>query len=84
LERNLADRAFMVGDAYSIADIAIYAWYGALVEGTLYSAAEFLSVHEYTHLQRWAATIAARPAVARGRSINRVWGEEAEQVPERH
>ena len=84
LERNLAERAFMAGDEYSIADIATYAWYGALVEGKLYEAAEFLSVHEYTHLQRWAATIAARPAVARGRSINRVWGEESEQVPERH
>ena len=84
LERNLAERPFMAGEAYTIADIAIYAWYGALVEGKLYSAGEFLSVHEYPQLQRWAATIAARPAVVRGRSINRVWGDEAEQIPERH
>ncbi len=84
LNRNLADRRYMTGDEYSIADIAIYAWYGALVEGKLYSAGEFLSVQEYTHVQRWAAAIAARPAVARGRSINRVWGEQADQVPERH
>ncbi len=84
LNRNLAERPFMAGDEYTIADIAIYAWYGALVEGKLYSAGEFLAVHEYTHVQRWAATIAARPAVARGRAINRVWGDEAGQVPERH
>jgi GSH-dependent disulfide-bond oxidoreductase len=84
LERNLAERPFMAGDEYTIADIAIYAWYGALIEGKLYSAGEFLAVHEYTHMQRWAATIAARPAVERGRAINRVWGDEAGQVPERH
>ena len=84
LDRNLADRPYMAGDEYTIADIAIYPWYGGLAEGKLYSAGEFLSVQEYTHLQRWAAAIAARPAVVRGRSINRVWGEEAEQVPERH
>jgi GST-like protein len=84
LDRNLAERPYMAGDDYTIADIAIYPWYGALVEGALYSASEFLAVHEYTHVQRWAAAIAARPAVVRGRSINRVWGEESEQVPERH
>ena len=55
-----------------------------MVEGLMYSAGEFLSVHEYTHLQRWAATLKARPAVAQGRKINRVWGDEAGQVPERH
>ena len=84
LDRHLADRDWMAGDGYSIADIAIYPWYGWLVEGKLYSAGEFLSVHGYTHLQRWAKTIGERPAVQRGRRINRVWGDEADQVPERH
>ena len=84
LDRHLADRDWMAGDGYSIADIAIYPWYGWLVEGKLYSAGEFLSVHGYTHVQRWAKTIGERPAVQRGRRINRVWGDEAGQVPERH
>ncbi len=84
LDRHLATRPYMAGDEYSIADIAIYPWYGGLAEGKLYNAAEFLSVHEYTHVRRWADAIAARPAVERGRRINRVWGEESEQVPERH
>lgn len=84
LNRNLAERAYMAGDEYSIADIAIYPWYGALVEGKIYEAGTFLSVHEYTHVQRWAASMAERPAVQRGRRINRVWGDEAGQVPERH
>jgi len=84
LNRHLAERPYMAGEAYTIADIAIHPWYGALVEGKLYSAAEFLSVHEYTHVQRWAAAISERPAVQRGRRINRVWGDEADQVPERH
>ena len=84
LDRALAERPYIAGNDYTIADIAIYAWYGALVEGLLYNAAEFLSVQAYTHVQRWAASIKARPAVARGRKINRVWGDEADQVPERH
>jgi GST-like protein len=84
LNRHLATHTYMAGDDYSIADIAIYPWYGLMVEGKAYNAGEFLSVHEYTHVQRWAASIAARPAVQRGRCINRVWGEESEQVPERH
>ncbi len=84
LNRNLAERPYMAGDEYSIADIAIYPWYGALVEGKIYEAGTFLSVHEYTHVQRWAASIGERPAVQRGRRINRVWGDEAGQVPERH
>jgi GST-like protein len=84
LNRHLATHTYMAGDDYSIADIAIYPWYGLMVEGKAYNAGEFLSVHEYTHVQRWAASIAARPAVERGRRINRVWGEESEQVPERH
>ena len=84
LDRTLAERPYIAGNHYTIADIAIYPWYGSLVEGTAYNAAEFLSVHEYTHVQRWAASIKARPAVVRGRKINRTWGEEADQVPERH
>ena len=84
LDRHLAAHAYMAGDEYSIADIAIYPWYGALVEGKLYNAGEFLSVHEYTHVRRWAQAIGERPAVQRGRRINRVWGDAAGQVPERH
>ena len=84
LNRNLAEREFMAGADYSIADIAIYPWYGLMVEGNLYSAGEFLSVHEYTHVQRWASTVAARAGVKRGRMVNRVWGEASEQLAERH
>jgi GST-like protein len=84
LDRHLATHTYMAGDEYSIADIAIYPWYGGLVEGKLYEAGEFLSVHEYSHVQRWAAAVAERPPVQRGRRINRVWGDEAGQVPERH
>ena len=84
LDRQLADNAYIAGDEYSIADIAIYAWYGALVEGKLYDAAEFLSVQDYTHVQRWAKSIAERPAVKRGRMVNRFWGESQEQLIERH
>jgi len=84
LNRNLADREYMAGSEYSIADIAIWPWYGALVKGIAYSAGEFLSVHEYTHVIRWTDQIAARPAVKRGRMINKVWGEDGSQVAERH
>ncbi|XZG69311.1 glutathione-dependent disulfide-bond oxidoreductase [Chitinibacteraceae bacterium HSL-7] len=84
LNRNLADRRYVAGDEYTIADIAIYAWYGALVQGTVYDAAEFLSVQDYPHVLRWADEVAARPAVVRGRRVNRTWGEASEQVPERH
>jgi GST-like protein len=84
LDRHLATHTYMAGDEYSIADIAIYPWYGGLVEGKLYEAGEFLSVHEYSHVQRWAAAVGERPPVQRGRRINRVWGDEAGQVPERH
>jgi GST-like protein len=84
LDRHLATRTYMAGDEYTIADMAIYPWYGGMVEGKLYDAGEFLSVHEYTHVLRWAKTIGERPAVQRGRRINRVWGDEAGQVPERH
>lgn len=84
LDKNLATRRYIAGDDYSIADIAIWPWYGALMLGTLYGAAKFLSVHEYTHVQRWANEIAQRPAVIRGRKVNRTWGAETEQVHERH
>ena len=84
LDRALAERAYVAGESYTIADIAIWPWYGAVVQGSAYNAAEFLSVHEYEHVRRWADAIAERPAVRRGRRVNKVWGEEAEQVPERH
>ncbi|MTI17014.1 glutathione-dependent disulfide-bond oxidoreductase [Rhodobacteraceae bacterium RKSG542] len=84
LDTALANREFIAGDEYSIADIAIFPWYGALAKGLLYDAAEFLSVDEYKNVQRWADTIAKRPAVIRGRRVNRTWGEETQQVPERH
>ncbi len=84
LDRRLAESAFLAGDDYTIADIAVWAWYGALAQGKLYSAGEFLQVQDYTHVQRWTATIAARPAVQRGRRVNRVFGDPAEQLPERH
>jgi GST-like protein len=84
LNRALSERTFIAGDDYSIADIAIYPWYGGLVQGLLYNAAEFLAVEEYTHVRRWADAILARPAVQRGRRVNRVWGPEDEQLAERH
>ncbi|WP_297736096.1 glutathione-dependent disulfide-bond oxidoreductase [uncultured Maricaulis sp.] len=84
LDKTLADRPYLAGAEYSIADMAVWAWYGALARGVLYEAGEFLSVQDYTHVQRWAAEIADRPAVKRGIKVNRVWGEEANQVPERH
>lgn len=71
LDRHLAQNAYLVGDDYSIADIAVWPWYGGLVLGQLYNAAEFLSVHEYTHVLRWARALAERPAVQRGRLVNR-------------
>ncbi|MCG8291671.1 glutathione-dependent disulfide-bond oxidoreductase [Pseudomonas entomophila] len=84
LDRRLAESAYLGGDEYSIADIAVWPWYGQLVRGNLYGAAEFLAVHEYPHVQRWAEAIAQRPAVQRGTRVNRTWGDEASQVPERH
>ncbi|RMF17218.1 MAG: glutathione-dependent disulfide-bond oxidoreductase [Gammaproteobacteria bacterium] len=84
LNRHFADHEYLCGDLYTIADIATYPWYGALVEGKLYDAAEFLDVKSYTHVVRWAKQIHDRPAVQRGRRVNRVWGEESLQVPERH
>ncbi|KTC19156.1 S-transferase [Pseudomonas marginalis ICMP 9505] len=84
LDKRLAVSEYIAGDEYTIADIAIWPWYGGLVKGRLYDAAEFLAVHEYTHVQRWANAIDARPAVQRGRRVNRVSGEPAEQLAERH
>ncbi|QXI36660.1 glutathione-dependent disulfide-bond oxidoreductase [Pseudomonas xantholysinigenes] len=84
LDRRLAESTYLGGDEYSIADIAVWPWYGQLVRGNLYGAAEFLAVDEYRHVQRWAELIAQRPAVQRGTRVNRTWGDEASQVPERH
>jgi GST-like protein len=84
LDRNLSTRKFLCGEEYTIADMATYAWYGVLVEGKLYDAAEFLDVTSYTHVVRWAKEIHDRPAVKRGKRVNRAWGDEASQVHERH
>ena len=84
LNRQLATHRFLTGDDYSIADMAVWPWYGGLVLGQLYEAAEFLSVHEYQHVLRWSNEIALRPAVQRGRMVNRTWGEAASQLFERH
>jgi len=84
LERRLAESRYLGGDEYSIADIAVWPWYGQLVRGNLYDAAQFLAVQEYPHVQRWAEDIAQRPAVQRGTRVNRTWGDEQSQVPERH
>ncbi|MBB6521252.1 glutathione-dependent disulfide-bond oxidoreductase [Pseudoteredinibacter isoporae] len=84
LNRNLEEHRFLCGDDYTVADIANYPWYGALVQGKLYEAAEFLDVESYTHVRRWADEIAERPAVKRGRRVNRVWGDENSQLRERH
>lgn len=84
LDRQLADREYIAGDEYSIADMAIWPWYGALVMNQVYEAAEFLQADSYTNVLRWAEAISQRPAVKRGRMVNRTWGEPAEQLAERH
>lgn len=84
LDQHLANNTFICGDEYSIADIAIWPWYGGLALGRLYDAAEFLDVTSYKHVQRWAQSIAARDAVKRGCMVNRIWGELDEQLHERH
>jgi len=84
LDRHLADHEYMAGDEYSIADMAIWPWYGALARGLLYDAGEFLQVDEYANVQRWTDRIAARPAAARGRKVNRAWGKPEDQLHERH
>ncbi|MCR2746501.1 glutathione-dependent disulfide-bond oxidoreductase [Limnobacter parvus] len=84
LDRQLAKNQFISGNEYTIADMAIWPWYGALVTNKVYEAAEFLEANTYTHVLRWTHEIAARPAVVRGRMVNRGWGDANEQVPERH
>ncbi|MDP1630596.1 MAG: glutathione-dependent disulfide-bond oxidoreductase [Caulobacter sp.] len=84
LDRRLAESEYLAGDAYTIADMAVWPWYGGLAKGLLYEAGEFLAVDEYKNVQRWTDAIAARPAVKRGRMVNRAWGEPSSQLLERH
>ncbi|HEY6354504.1 MAG TPA: glutathione S-transferase C-terminal domain-containing protein, partial [Burkholderiaceae bacterium] len=84
LDRRLAGNAYLAGDEYTIADIAVWPWYGALAKGLLYGSGEFLQVQDYKHLQRWTELIAQRPAVKRGRMVNRTWGQPSSQLHERH
>jgi len=84
LNRRLAESEYVAGPDYTIADMAIWPWYGGMAKGLLYEAGEFLSVHEYAHVIRWSDRIAQRPAVKRGRMVNRVNGDKAEQLRERH
>jgi len=84
LDRRLAESAYLAGDEYTIADVAVWPWYGALAKGLLYEAGEFLAVREYTHVQRWTEAIAQRPTVKRGRMVNRTWGQPSSQLHERH
>ncbi|MGB0955740.1 MAG: glutathione-dependent disulfide-bond oxidoreductase [Panacagrimonas sp.] len=84
LDQHLAQHEFLAGSQYSIADMAVWPWYGALARGVLYDAAQFLQVQTYTHVIRWTNVIAQRPAVQRGRMVNRAWGEPASQLHERH
>lgn len=84
LDKTLAERDFLCGSDYTIADMAVWPWYGGLILDNLYEAAEFLDVQSYRHLNRWTQTIAERPAVQRGKRVNRIWGDEDKRVPERH
>ena len=84
LNQHLATHEYMTGDEYTIADMAIWPWYGAMAKGVLYEAAEFLAVHEYKNIIRWADQIGTRPGAQRGRMVNRVWGDPSSQLPERH
>ncbi len=84
LDQRLAQTPYLAGEEYTIADMAAWPWYGALVAGLLYDAAEFLQVDQYKNVRRWADIIAQRPAARRGRMVNRVWGDPSEQLPERH
>ncbi len=84
LDRRLAEVEYLAGDEYTIADMAVWPWYGAMAKGMLYGGGEFLSVHEYKNVNRWADQIAARPAVKRGRMVNCAWGDLAGQLHERH
>lgn len=84
LDKNLANRRFLAGDTYTIADIATAPWYGALVKGLVYEAAEFLDVEKYSNLNRWVDEVFERPAYKRGKMVNRAWGDPSEQLHERH
>ena len=84
LDKQLAVNEYVAGDQYTIADIAIWPWYGGLLKGRLYEAAQFPSVQDYKHVQRWADAVEARPAVQRGRRVNRISGDPSQQLPERH
>jgi len=84
LDRRLAESPWLAGDEYTIADMAVWPWYGALAKGQLYEAGEFLQVQTYTNVLRWTDRIAKRPAVRRGRMVNRTWGKPDSQLPERH
>ncbi|MEP7056574.1 MAG: glutathione-dependent disulfide-bond oxidoreductase [Caldimonas sp.] len=84
LDRRLAESRYLAGDEYTIADIAVWPWYGTLAKGQLYESAEFLQVHEYENVLRWTNEIAERPAVRRGRMVNRTWGQPSSQLHERH
>ena len=84
LDRRLADNTYLAGDEYTIADMAVWPWYGALVTNKVYEAAEFIEAHTYTNVLRWTHQIAERPAVKRGRMVNRAWGDPASQLLERH
>jgi GST-like protein len=84
LDRNLAERRYLIGDEYTIADIAVFPWYGVLITGDLYNAQEFLDVRSYKNVLRWAEDIGARPAVKRGKRVNKTWGPEDQQLAERH
>ena len=84
LDRRLAESPYLAGAEYTIADMAVWPWYGALVRGQLYEAGEFLQVQAYTHVLRWTNQIAQRPAARRGRMVNRTKGELSSQLHERH
>jgi GST-like protein len=84
LDRRLAESEYLGGEAYTIADMAVWGWYGQLAKGALYGAGEFLSVQDYKHLQRWTDAVGSRPAVKRGRMVNRPYGDPATQLLERH
>ena len=84
LDQRLANHAYLAGEEYTIADMAVWPWYGGLVKGTMYGAGEFLGVHEYRNVIRWSDAMTQRPAVRRGQAVNRAWGDEAARLPERH
>jgi len=84
LDQRLAQVEYLAGNDYTIADMAVWAWYGQLAQGRIYGAGEFLQVQGYAHLQRWTQAVAARPAVQRGRKVNCTFGDPADQLHERH